>query len=79
MSLTRSLLLSLFLLTVTMWAATTGNAHAYIDVGTGSLIIQFLVAGLFGSLFAAKVFWRRIIGQVSRLLAKFRTHETPQL
>jgi len=38
------------------------EAHAYLDPGTGSYIIQILIAGLFGALFVLKVFWGRIVG-----------------
>jgi hypothetical protein len=38
------------------------EAHAYLDPGTGSYILQILIAGLFGALFMLKVFWGRIAG-----------------
>ena len=34
--------------------------HDYIDAGTGSIIIQFIIAGLVGGLFLLKVFWIKI-------------------
>lgn len=37
-------------------------AHAYIDPSTGSYILQILVAGFLGAMFAIKVFWHRILG-----------------
>jgi len=40
---------------------TIKEAHAYIDIGSGTLILQALVASLFGSIFALKMFWRRIV------------------
>jgi len=36
------------------------NAHAYIDPGTGSYILQLIIAGLVGALYAVKLFWARI-------------------
>ena len=33
---------------------------AYIDPGTGSLIIQVLIGAVAGGLIAAKIFWTRI-------------------
>jgi len=33
---------------------------AYLDAGTGSIIIQVVVGGLAGGLFAIKIFWGRI-------------------
>jgi hypothetical protein len=38
------------------------TASAYIDPGTGSYVVQLLLAGLLGALFALKVFWRRVVG-----------------
>lgn len=34
----------------------TGNAHAYLDPGTGSILLQGLLAGLL----AIGVFWRKL-------------------
>jgi len=42
------------------------EAHAYLDPGTGSYILQILIAGLFGALFMLKVFWGRIVGFFSK-------------
>ncbi len=36
------------------------SIHAYIDPGTGSLIIQVLIASFVGGLFLIKVFWRKV-------------------
>ena len=33
---------------------------AYLDPGTGSVILQMAIAGLVGGLFAVKLFWGRI-------------------
>ena len=35
-------------------------AHAYIDAGTGSMLLQVLVATVTGGLFLLKTNWRRI-------------------
>jgi hypothetical protein len=35
-------------------------AFAYLDPGTGSYIIQIVLAGLFGVLFAVRTFWTNI-------------------
>ena len=42
------------------------EAHAYLDPGTGSYILQILIAGLFGALFMLKMFWGRIVGFFSK-------------
>jgi hypothetical protein len=33
---------------------------AYIDPGTGSYFVQFLLAGLLGTIFAVKSYWRNV-------------------
>ena len=36
-------------------------ARAYVDPGTGSYVLQLLIAGLLGALFALKVFWHKLV------------------
>jgi len=36
------------------------SAHAYIDPGTGSYILQIVIAGIAAGAFAIKILWRRI-------------------
>ena len=36
------------------------DAHAYLDPGTGSFILQMLLAGLFAVLLAIRIFWNKI-------------------
>jgi hypothetical protein len=43
---------------------------AYIDAGTGSLLLQFLIGGLLGALFLVKAFWRSLVGFVGRLFGR---------
>ena len=40
--------------------AFTRNAHAYLDSGTGSFIIQMVLGGVAGLVVVIKVFWHRI-------------------
>lgn len=35
---------------------------AYVDPGTGSYLLQLLIATVLGGLFVIKTYWRRIIG-----------------
>lgn len=48
------------------------NIHAYIDPGTGSLIIQVLIASFFGALFLLKVFWGKVKVFLNNLFSQFR-------
>jgi hypothetical protein len=41
------------------------NAHAYIDPGTGSIVIQVLIAGFLGAVFILRTFWSKITGLFS--------------
>ncbi len=38
---------------------------AYIDPGTGSYLVQVLIATILGGLFAFKTYWRKIINLFS--------------
>jgi hypothetical protein len=49
-----------------------GIVVAYIDPGTGSLIIQILLAILVGAGFAIKIFWTKIKTFFSKVFAKKR-------
>ncbi len=48
------------------------NAYAYLDPGTGSLIIQSTIAAITGGLFVLKTYWHR-------LKAKFFSKKKPSL
>lgn len=37
------------------------DAYGYIDPGTGSYIIQIAIATILGSMFAIKIFWKKIV------------------
>ncbi|MFC1761616.1 hypothetical protein ACFL6U_05990 [Planctomycetota bacterium] len=44
--------------------------YAYVDPGTGSLIIQLLIGFLFGAAFAARMFWSRIKEWSKKVLSR---------
>ena len=58
------LLLALLLLVL------PSTAHAYLDPGTGSYVVQLLVGGVLGGLFALGMFWRRVVGFFKRLFKR---------
>jgi membrane protein implicated in regulation of membrane protease activity len=73
-----SLALSVFLAAGFFFWIATKQAHAYIDIGSASFILQIAVASFFGSLFTLKVFWRRVVDKVSRVIAMVKgSKETP--
>lgn len=43
-----------------------GPAHAYLDPGTGSIVIQAVVAGVVGVLALGRLYWTRLKGLVRR-------------
>ena len=45
---------------ILLFLSTTVPAHAYLDPGTGSLILQALIAGIAAALAAVKIFWLKI-------------------
>ena len=41
-------------------ACLVSRAHGYIDWGSGSYMLQLLLAGILGGLFAVKLYWMKI-------------------
>jgi len=52
--------MSYILLTLGVFLLFTGEAHAYIDPATGSLIFQMLMAAFLSAAYGVKVFWRQL-------------------
>lgn len=48
-------------------------SHAYLDPGTGSYMLQMLLAGLFGAVFAVKTFWTQIKAGLYKVTRKTTT------
>lgn len=51
--------MSMLLLAMFLLAAPT-PAYAYVDPGTGSYLLQLLIGGFLGALYAIKLYWGRI-------------------
>lgn len=51
---------TLFLSSLFVGIATT-NAHAYLDAGTGSMILQVLLGGVAGLAIAGKLYWHKFL------------------
>lgn len=47
----------------------------YLDAGTGSILIQALIGGLVGGLFALKIFWNRIKNFFKTLFSRGNTEQ----
>lgn len=39
----------------------TSSAHAYLDAGTGSMILQLLLGGVAGLAIAGKLYWHKLL------------------
>ncbi|MEI6634448.1 MAG: hypothetical protein WCP22_11625 [Chlamydiota bacterium] len=51
-------------------------ACAYLDPGTGSYVVQVVIAALVGGGFALKIFWKRISDALRRLFSRGDTDDT---
>jgi hypothetical protein len=45
-------------------------AYGYLDPGTGSYILQLLIGGLLGGLFAIGLFWKKVIAFFKRIFTR---------
>ena len=50
--------------------AWTASAQAYVDPGSGSMLVQLLLGGFAGIAVALRVYWRRIV-------SRFRSRSCP--
>ncbi len=57
-------------LAVVVLVAVSRPAFAYLDPGTGSYILQMVLAVVLGGLVAVGVFWRRVWAFVRRLFGR---------
>ena len=49
-----------FLIALCLVFIGTENAYAYLDPGTGSIILQGIIATVAGALVAGRVYWQRV-------------------
>jgi hydrogenase-4 membrane subunit HyfE len=47
-------------------AASEAPAHAYIDPGTGSYLLQLAIGSILGGLFVVKMYWKRLTAPLRR-------------
>jgi len=48
-----------------VFLAGTLPAYAYVDPGTGSMLVQLLTGGVAGALVLARLYWRRLKDRIS--------------
>ena len=48
-------------------------AHAYVDMGTGSYILQISIAAAAGALFSLKMFWATLRERLTKRMSRDKT------
>lgn len=61
---------SISLLMVVWGLAAPGTVHAYLDPGSGSLLIQLLLGAVLGGVYFVKLYWGKIIQFILSLFGK---------
>ncbi len=64
-----------FLFALLATAGVSESAFAYIDPGTGSLLLQGLLAAIVGALAGIKFYWNKISNAVARLFGRRQSSE----
>ena len=62
-------------LTIFIFLLFEKNVGAYLDPGTGSMILQAVIGAIVGSAVAIKIFWKRIKYFFLRLIGKAKEAE----
>ena len=57
-------------LAFTIYFLSSTNSFAYLDMGTGSYIIQAILAGFFASLFFIKTYWFKLSKFFSKVFSR---------
>jgi len=70
--------LSTFLLILAAFATMPGFAAAYIDPGSGSIILQFLLGMIFGAILFFKLMWQRLKAAISGLFSSNSGNSTEE-
>lgn len=62
----RVLNVALFVTVFVFVSGLSGDVHAYLDPGTGSMVLQLVLGGIVGALTITKLYWRRLKAFVLR-------------
>lgn len=68
--------LSAFGLIILFYFISPCRIYAYLDAGTGSYVIQIIIAAVIGGAFGVKLFWRRIYSFFKNLSLKAKNDKT---
>ena len=59
------------MLVLAVFLAAPHHAYAYVDPGTGSMILQLLLGGFVGAFLIVKLYWRSFKDWMQRIHSKF--------
>ncbi len=65
----RSARIELILVFLVALAAFPNVAYAYLDPGTGSYLVQLVIASVLSALFVVKIYWNKIKHSIRHLLS----------
>jgi hypothetical protein len=57
---------NILLAALAVYAVSVGNAFAYLDPGTGSIIVQGIIGAIAGGLVVGRMYWQKLKGFFSR-------------
>jgi len=66
---------SIFVVLAVFYLVLTREVYAYLDPGTGSYILQLVIAGILGGLFAVKMFWVKVKSFFVNIFSRDNKHE----
>lgn len=68
--------IKIFAVFVVLYMVFPQTAYAYLELGSGSYVIQLIIGALFGGLFAVKLYWGKIKLFFKRLFSGKTKHDT---
>ena len=66
---------TIFVVLAVFYLVLTREVYAYLDPGTGSYILQLVIAGILGGLFAVKMFWVKVKSFFVNIFSRDNKHE----
>ncbi len=66
---------TIFVVLAAFYLVLTREVYAYLDPGTGSYILQLVLAGILGVLFAVKMFWVKVKSFFVNIFSRDNKHE----
>jgi hypothetical protein len=58
--------MNILLAALAIYAVSMGNAFAYLDPGTGSIIVQGVIGAIAGGLVVIRMYWAKLKGLFSK-------------